>query len=145
MNSRFNICFVLILFVFLSLGFSEGTLHIDRLSCEYRTDPLGIDTSRPRLSWALSSHIRGQFQTAYQILVATSEDKLNESDADLWNSGKIISRESLNIEYAGKRLESRLRCFWKVRVWGKRGKVSKWSKTAWWEMPTGSMTGKKIQ
>ena len=134
MNSRFNICFVLILFVFLSLGFSEGTLHIDRLSCEYRTDPLGIDTSRPRLSWALSSHIRGQFQTAYQILVATSEDKLNESDADLWNSGKIISRESLNIEYAGKRLESRLRCFWKVRVWGKRGKVSKWSKTAWWEM-----------
>jgi alpha-L-rhamnosidase len=134
MNSRFNVCFVLILFVFLPRGFSEDTLRIDRLSCEYRTDPLGIDTSRPRLSWVLSSNIRGQFQTAYQILVASSEDNLNESDADLWNSGKIISRQSLNIEYTGKALESRLRCFWKVRVWGKRGEVSSWSKTAWWEM-----------
>jgi len=133
-STRFNLYFVLFVSAFLSIGISEDTLRIDRLSCEYRTDPLGIDTARPRLSWALSSGIRGQFQTAYQILVASSEDKLNEFDADLWDSGKIISRQSLNIEYAGKRLESRLRCYWKVRVWGKRGKVSKWSKTAWWEM-----------
>jgi len=132
-RKRFNVCFVLFASVFLSFGFSEDTLHIDQLSCEYRTDPLGIDTARPRLSWALLSDIRGQFQTAYQILVASSEDKLNESNADLWNSGKIISRQSLNIEYAGKALESRLRCYWKVRVWGKRGKVSNWSKAAWWE------------
>ena len=134
MRNRFCLSFILISFVFLSFGFSEDTLHIDWLSCEYLTNPLGIDTARPRLSWALSSDTRGQFQTAYQILVASSEDKLNESDADLWNSDKVISRQSLNIEYAGKALESRIRCFWKVRVWGKRGKVSNWSKTAWWEM-----------
>jgi alpha-L-rhamnosidase len=134
MNNRFNICLILFASVFLSFGFSEETLHIDRLSLEYLTNPLGIDTVRPRLSWALSSGIRGQFQTAYQILVASSEDKLNESDADLWNSGKVISRQSLNIDYAGKPLESRLRCYWKVRVWGRRGKASNWSKAAWWEM-----------
>ena len=134
MSKRFNVCFVLFAFVFLSFGFSEDALHIDQLSCEYRTDPLGIDIARPRLSWTLFSDIRGQFQAAYQILVASSEDKLNESDADLWNSGKMNSRKSLNIEYAGKTLKSRLRCYWKVRVWGKRGKVSSWSKTAWWEM-----------
>jgi len=134
MNSRFNVCFVLILFVFLPLGFSEDTLHIDRLSCEYRIDPLGIDTVKPRLSWVLISNIRGQCQSAYQVLVASSAGRLNESDADLWNSGKIISRQSLNIEYAGKALESRMRYFWKVRVWGKQDKASDWSKTAWWEM-----------
>jgi alpha-L-rhamnosidase len=133
-STRFNVCFVLFVSVFLSFGFSKDTLHIDQLSCEHRTDPLGIDTGRPRLSWALFSNIRGQFQTAYQILVASSEDKLNESNADLWNSCKIVSRQSLNIEYAGKVLESRLRCYWKVRVWGKRDKASNWSKTAWWEM-----------
>jgi alpha-L-rhamnosidase len=133
-SNRFIIFFILFASVFLSFGFAEDPIHIDRLSCEYLTSPLGIDAARPRLSWALSSDIRGQFQTAYQILVASSEDKLNESDADLWNSGEVISRQSLNIEYAGKALESRIRCFWKVRVWGKRGIVSRWSKTVWWEM-----------
>jgi len=134
MSRRLCLSFALISFVFLSFGFREDTLHIERLSCEYRFNPLGIDTAWPRLSWVLSSDIRGQFQTAYQILVASSKDKLNESDADLWNSGKIVSRQSVNIEYAGKALESRERYFWKVRVWGKHGKVSEWSQTAWWEM-----------
>jgi alpha-L-rhamnosidase len=134
LRKKYIVCGVLLACVFLSFGFSDGTLRIDRLRCEYRTDPLGIDTAKPRLSWVLFSDTRGEFQTAYQILVASSEDKLNESDADLWSSGKIISRQSLNIEYAGKALESRLICFWKVRVWGKRGKVSRWSKTACWEM-----------
>ena len=134
MSTRLIICFVLLVSVFLSFGFSGDTLRIEKLSCEYRTDPLGIDTARPRLSWVLLSDTRGQFQTAFQILVASSEERLNESDADLWNSGKIVSRQSLNVEYAGKALESRLRCFWKVRVWGKRGKASGWSKTASWEM-----------
>ena len=134
LSKRLSVCLALIVCVFLSFGFSEDSLHIDYLKCEYRTNPLGIDTSRPRLSWKLFSDIRGQFQTAYQILVASSEDKLSESHADLWNSGKVISRQSLNIAYAGKALESRIRCYWKVRVWGKRGQVSPWSKPAWWEM-----------
>lgn len=134
MSSRFNAYFVLFFFVFLSFGFSKETLRVDQLRCEYRSDPLGIDTARPRLSWVLNSNIRGQFQSAYQILVASSEDRLNESEADLWNSGKTVSQQSLNIEYAGRALESRMRCFWKVRVWGKSGRASDWSKTAWWEM-----------
>lgn len=134
MSNRCRVCLFLSVIVFLSFGFPEDTVRIDRLRCEYRTDPLGIDTARPRLSWALSSDIRGECQTAYQILVAGSEAKLNESDADLWNSGKVMSRHSLNIEYAGKALESRQIGYWKVRVWGKGGRVSSWSKTARWEM-----------
>jgi alpha-L-rhamnosidase len=134
MSHRFIIFFVLLASVFGSICFSRDMLQIDQLTCEYRTNPLGIDTIKPRLSWTLSSDIRGQSQAAYQILVASSEDKLNETDADLWNSGKVISRQSLNILYGGKALESRLRCFWKVRVWGRQGELSEWSQTARWEM-----------
>ncbi|MGB2906690.1 MAG: family 78 glycoside hydrolase catalytic domain [Candidatus Aminicenantaceae bacterium] len=134
MNDRLYKAIVLLASVFLLPGFSQGQLRIDQLKCEYRTAPLGIDTSQPRLSWKLLSESRGQLQTAYQILVASSQDKLGESDVDLWDSGKVESGQSLNIEYGGKELISRQRCYWKVRVWGKRGRVSPWSKTSRWEM-----------
>jgi len=120
--------------VFLLPGFSQAQLRIDQMKCEFRTDPLGIDTLQPRLSWKLLSEDRGQFQSAYQILVASSQDKLDESAADLWNSGKVNSGNSISIEYAGIGLLSRQRVYWKIRVWDKEGEASRWSKTAWWEM-----------
>jgi hypothetical protein len=53
---------------------------ISHLTCEYRTNPLGIDVPRPRLSWQMQSDRRGAHQTAYQILVASSETGLDGSD-----------------------------------------------------------------
>ena len=107
--------------------FSQGQLHTGQLKCEYRIDPLGIDTPQPRLSWKLFSESRGEIQTAYQVLVASSREKLNESDANLWDSGKVDSRKSLNIKYRGLKLTSRQKCFWTVRVWGQQNMVSPWS------------------
>jgi alpha-L-rhamnosidase len=60
---------------------------------------------------------RGLKQTAYQILVASSEELLKQDKGDLWDSGKVMSDQSVNVEYAGKSLTSNQRCFWKVRVW----------------------------
>lgn len=116
------------------MGFPQNSIIIEQLKCEYRTNPLGIDTLKPRLSWILHSDIRGQTQTAYQILVSTSKDKLTESAVDLWNSGKVNSQQSIHIEYAGVSLGSRQKCYWKVRVWDKSGKCSDWSDISWWEM-----------
>jgi hypothetical protein len=65
-------------------------IHPSYLRCEYRVDPLGIDVVHPRLSWVLESDERDQAQTGYQILVATSVDKLSPADADLWNSGSPL-------------------------------------------------------
>jgi len=49
-----------------------------KLQCEYRTNPLGIDVTQPRLFWQLQSDERSQTQTAYQILVASSAELLEK-------------------------------------------------------------------
>jgi len=104
------------------------------LKCEYRVDPLGIDASKPRLSWILRSRRRGQVQGAYQILVAGSPASLAADRGDLWDSGRVASREILHIVYGGKALRSGLRCHWKVRVFDADGNPSAWSRPAFWEM-----------
>ena len=111
-----------------------ATTSIGNLRCESLENPLGIDVTQPRLSWQLNSTERGQKQTAYQILVASSEKNLAKDKGDLWDSGKILSDQSIQVDYAGKPLESRAQCFWKVRVWDKDGKISSWSKQALWTM-----------
>jgi hypothetical protein len=52
-------------------------ISITNLTCEHMVDPVGIGTTVPRLSWILTSEIRDQEQTAYQVLVASSPDLLN--------------------------------------------------------------------
>jgi alpha-L-rhamnosidase len=104
------------------------------LRCEYLENPLGIDVEKPRLSWKLESNIRGQKQTTYHLLVASSRDKLDKNVGDLWDSGKVKSGQSLNVEYNGSKLKSRTQYFWKVRVWGDSGWVSTWSGPASWSM-----------
>jgi alpha-L-rhamnosidase len=103
------------------------------LRCEYRRDPLGIDTARPRLSWAVESEGRGVVQSGYRILVARSPRALEAGRGDLWDSGKVLSSASLGLDYAGQPLRSGQRCYWRVRVWDGKGRPSAWSSTASWE------------
>ncbi|MCP4261353.1 MAG: family 78 glycoside hydrolase catalytic domain [Planctomycetes bacterium] len=110
---------------------SDGAAVRD-LRCEYRVNPLGIDIVKPRLSWMMDSNQRDQMQSAYQILVADSDEKLRRNQGELWDSGKVASGQSHQVVYEGESLKSRMRCFWKVRVWDKEGKASAWSKPAMW-------------
>ena len=80
------------------------------LRCEYRGNPLGIDAAQPRLSWVIESNRRGERQTAYQVLVASSPELLTKDKGDLWDSGTVTSDQSIQVEYAGKTLVSRERC-----------------------------------
>jgi len=109
-----------------------------QLRCEYRRCPLGIDVARPRLGWFVTDGRRGAMQAAYQILVASSKDKLDADAGDLWDSGRVISSRSIQVVYRGKPLRSGQRCWWKVRTWNKAGRgepvASPWSKPSWWEM-----------
>jgi len=109
-------------------------LRVTSLRCEYRDKPLGIDHPSPRLSWILESSQRGQAQTAYRILVARTIEALRCDQGDLWDTGKVASRRSLNIAYGGRPLRSGQRCFWKVKVWGRDDRPSGWSVPSFWEM-----------
>jgi alpha-L-rhamnosidase len=113
---------------------STAAISPAALRCEYAVNPLGIDVANPRLYWTLTSAERGQRQTAYQILVASSDRDLAADTGDLWDSGKVASDESLHIRYQGKELQSSQQVFWKVRAWDRAGAASAWSPTATWTM-----------
>ena len=119
--------------VFLT-NFGWGKVQVENLRCEYLANPLGLDAANPRLSWILTSSERGERQTAYQVLVASTADRLDHDQGDLWNTGKADSEESAQIAYAGKPLVSRQDCWWKVRVWDRAGQPSAWSSVARWQM-----------
>ena len=88
-----------------------------QLRCEYLVNPLGIGETQPRLRWIAESGLRGQKQTAYRVVVASSEALLKKETGDLWDSGKVASDETTAIVYAGKPLGSRQRCFWQAIRW----------------------------
>ncbi|HRZ16776.1 MAG TPA: rhamnosidase, partial [Candidatus Hydrogenedentes bacterium] len=117
----------------LSMGLSAAAPP-HTLRCEYRTNPQGIDALQPRLSWNMAADGRGQAQTAYQVLVASSAALLAEDQGDLWDSGQVASDASIQIEYTGTAPASFQDCFWKVRVWNQNGEVSPWSEPAHWSM-----------
>jgi alpha-L-rhamnosidase len=140
---RFAVAVLLLHAAALADGFAETTAaaRVDRLTCEYRAQPLGIDDPAPRLSWQIASAGRGVKQAAYRVLAASSAALLREDRGDLWDSGEVTSDQSVAVPYAGKPLASGQRCFWKVKVWisasgglEKRPGVSDWSDAAWWEM-----------
>ncbi len=115
----------------------KNGLSIQRLRCEYLTDPLGIDVVKPRLSWILASGRpgdRGEYQSAYRILVASSLELLQKNKGDAWDSGKVNSDQSTFVVYGGQPLNSCAQYYWKVRVWDKQGHVTQWSKPAMWSM-----------
>lgn len=106
-------------------------ITVGELKCENLISPIAIDNTSPHFSWKMFSDENAASITAYQIIVASEPGKLNEKSADLWNSGKINSSESIGIKYGGKPLDSRSSGYWKVRVWDQSGKVTKWSETAY--------------
>ena len=104
------------------------------LLCEYVPDPLGIDVASPRFSWVVNHPKRGQFQSAYRLLVTSSREDLDADNSDKWDSGKVASEQSINVLYKGSPLESRKTYYWKVRLWDKEGRMSSWSRVAIFEM-----------
>jgi alpha-L-rhamnosidase len=112
----------------------SAAIGVKDLRCEYLVNPLGLDAASPRLSWVVTADRRAEAQTAYRILVASSPSLLKDGAADVWDSGKVASDETTQIEYGGKPLVSRERCYWKVRAWDRDGKPGRWSESAWWEM-----------
>lgn len=125
----------LLLIVSASIEAKSSVIPLN-LRCEFLINPQGIDISSPTLSWTIHtvSGIRVMRQTAYQVLVSSSPEKLQADMGDIWNSGKVKSNQMGQIRYSGNALKSSQKYWWKVKVWDAKGKVSTWSAPANWTM-----------
>jgi alpha-L-rhamnosidase len=95
--------------------------------------PLGMDDVTPRFSWQLHDPQRGARQTAYEVLVASSAESIQQGKADVWDSGRVDSDQSLNVRYSGPAVTPSKRYFWRVKIWGAGGSLYPESDVAWWE------------
>lgn len=102
----------------------QAQVTVSYLQCEGQSDPVAIDNKQPRFSWQLQSKWRGAKQSAYQIWISGSEKSLKENKADIWNSGKISSDESVQITYKGIPLQSGKTYYWKVKVFTNKGEAA---------------------
>ena len=125
---------ILFLFCLLITFISNGQIAAEHLTCEMTENPLAVIQNQPRLSWQLVSKEYSSSQIGYQILVASSEEKLKNDEADIWNSLRVNSSKNLHIPYGGSPLKPETKYFWKVKVWNQKGKISKWSKTAYFRI-----------
>jgi alpha-L-rhamnosidase len=95
---------------------------------------MGVDIPVPRLGWKIISAPPDWIQKGFRILVATRPELLGEEKADLWDSGRVTSGDSVHVEYQGRPLWSGLRAYWTVNVWDRAGVESGWAAVTWFEM-----------
>ena len=128
--------FTLVTTLFASLVSSVFALTPSALRCENRSEPLGVEAATPRLSWLLQAAPgeTNKSQSAYRILVASSEANLAADTGDLWDSGKLASSQSRAIRYAGPSLASAQKVHWKVRAWDEADQPTAWSAPSSWAM-----------
>jgi alpha-L-rhamnosidase len=118
----------LVLFFLLAIAnASFAQVVVKNLLTENLTNPIGLDEKLPRFSWQLSSDKRNTSQNAYEI-------KVNAGKTVVWNSGKIVSGQSVQVPYAGTALQSGKKYNWQVRVWDNDDKPSAWSELASFQM-----------
>lgn len=129
-----DLLYIATLLCLLSISFiAKATIRPTYLRVEYKINPF-LDDRKPRLSWELVAEGFDNKQTAYQIIVASSSEKLNKGVGDLWDSKKVASNQTNQVYYKGAALKSGQQVWWKVRVWNQDGVAGRWSDNARWEM-----------
>lgn len=125
---RLFLLLLVCLFGMLPARAAKSRATLENLKVEYEQTPLGIDVENPRFSWQMQVGqlaARGYAQTAYRITVTDEQDKL------VWDSGKVDSDCSLNVEYAGLALRPATRYAWHLTVWDQQGRQA--SAASWFE------------
>ena len=112
---------------------ATGTIQPSALRCDWRENPLGVQTESPVLSWIPAETqpgLRGLHQAAYRLLVSSSQAVLERGKGDMWDSGKVDAADVLRVQYAGSALRSHTVYWWKAQLWDAKGKASRWSEVA---------------
>jgi alpha-L-rhamnosidase len=121
-------------FLFTACQEDRSSADVAELMCEFQENPIGIDRAQPLFQWKMLDERRGARQTAYQLIVSATPRNADRVQADVWDSGKVESDQSVHVQYEGPALETGKIYHWRVRVWDMDGKATPWSATASWEM-----------
>ncbi|MFT3948827.1 MAG: family 78 glycoside hydrolase catalytic domain [Agriterribacter sp.] len=114
-----------------SIGYAQSDITPVNLRVEYKTNAF-TDVEKPRFSWELISKENDQVQTAWELIVASSQQILQSGKGDIWSSGKMNNNITNQVEYNGKPLSSNKTYYWKIRSWDKKSIAGKWSDAAYW-------------
>ncbi len=134
--SLISVFFMLLLFFLpraLNAAKAPG-FRVSNLRVEYQRYALGMDVRIPRLSWEMVSSKRGAKQSAYHIRAASTIEDLVRGKNLIWDTGKVLSDQSIQVEYQGPELRSSQRVYWQVRIWDQYDHASEWSEVSCWEM-----------
>ncbi len=124
-NLNKKISFLSMLFLTASAAFAQ--LQIDKALCENKINPTGVALENIRFGWELQSAKNDEYQLSYQLVIASSKDKLAADNFDVYNSAVVKSKQSVLVEYKGKAFLPAQVYYWKVQVWDKENQSSGWS------------------
>ena len=82
-NQKLFFTIVMLLFISIQACTEKATIEVDQLRCEYRENPMGLDIAQPFLSWEMDGDTRDIRQKGYQVLVASSMEKLHADEGDI--------------------------------------------------------------
>ncbi|MGC6425676.1 MAG: alpha-L-rhamnosidase C-terminal domain-containing protein [Akkermansiaceae bacterium] len=119
----------MILFVTIGMLGAAGLTPVN-LRVESEANPVGVSAS-PRFAWNLSGEGRGGMQKGYELLAASSLEKLTPDSADLWKSKMDKSSQRSLLAWQGSKLKENQKVYWKVRVIDQKGQIGEWSKVAY--------------
>lgn len=122
---------MLLAFFFLFIVFHgncmESKVELRNLTCRGMVNPEGVDEAV--FSWKIETEKNGVTQSAWEIEIASSQKELKKG-ITVWNSGKIVSDQQLDIRPQGAGLEKGKLYWWRVRIWDQSGKATAWSEPA---------------
>ena len=111
--------FVFWLLASLLLVSCGSKIKIVNPTVEMQDGSMPLATATPRFSWNYEASVDNVIQVDYRIIVSSSEERARRGEGDLWDSENGMrnaesGKRMLYIQYEGKPLKSRDRCWWRV-------------------------------
>ena len=107
---------------------ADPLVSVSGLTCEQRTNPLGVEAVSPAFGWQIRSGAYEVKQEAWQVQISASREKLL-TNAPEWDSGKRDSAEQIGQHLEGCGFQPAREYWWRVKVWTNKGE-SDWSEPA---------------
>ena len=116
-----------LLFIFICNFSLQAQISISSAFVDNKINPTGISPNKLFFSWEMTSASKNEIQQAYQIVISSSINNLENNNFDIYDSKKVNSSESIQVYPTRIALSAGTIYYWKVRVWNKQNKVSSWS------------------